>query len=250
VYARSWLVRERVILAGGIAGLTALGWAYLVYDVTTNHCARMMAPAASPWTPTTFVIIFAMWAIMMVAMMVPSAAPMLMTFAAVNTKRQQSGRPYVPTAVFLLGYVLVWSAYSVLATIVQWALQRTALLSATFESASPVLTGVLLIAAGVFQLTPLKNRCLTHCHMPFQFITAQWREGRAGALSMGLRHGAYCVGCCWAIMALLFIAGVMNLWWIAVLSVFVLAEKLWPRIFSRPVGPVLVIVGCWLLIPK
>jgi predicted metal-binding membrane protein len=245
---QTWLDRDRLIVGSGLISITALGWAYLVYDVQTNHCARMMGPAASPWTLTTFTTIFAMWTIMMIAMMVPSAAPMLLTFAAVNTMRQKSGRRYVPTSVFLVGYLIVWSAFSVLATIVQWALQRTALLNGTFESGSRVLTGVILIAAGGFQFTPLKNRCLTHCHMPFQFITTQWREGHAGALAMGLRHGAYCVGCCWAIMALLFVAGVMNLWWIAVLSIFVLAEKLSPRFFSRPLGSVLVFAGVWFLI--
>lgn len=239
--------RDRLILGLGLASITALGWAYLVYDVQTMHCVRMMAPAAAAWTPQAFALIFAMWTIMMVAMMVPSAAPMLLTFAAVNRGRRQRAAPYVSTSVFLAGYLIVWTSFSAIATLVQWALQQTDLVAATLVSASPILTGALLIIAGVFQWTPLKNRCLTHCHQPFQFITTQWREGWRGALTMGLRHGAYCVGCCWAIMALLFVAGVMNLWWIAVLSAFVLIEKLSPKLFSRPMGPIMVAAGIWFI---
>jgi predicted metal-binding membrane protein len=242
------LSRDRLVLGAGVCALTGLGWGYLVYDARNLHCARMMGPAAHDWTGAEFGMVFAMWAIMMVAMMVPSAAPMLLAFDKVQRARRARGAAYVATSVFLAGYLIVWTAFSAAATLVQWDLQRRELLASTMESASPILTGALLILAGVFQWTPLKQRCLTHCHTPFQFITAHWREGSRGALDMGLRHGVYCVGCCWAVMALLFVAGVMNLWWIAVLSVYVLLEKIAPKALSRPVAPVMVAAGIWFMV--
>jgi predicted metal-binding membrane protein len=180
--------------------------------------------------------------------MAPSAAPMLLAFAAVNRRRRERQAPYVPTAVFLLGYVIVWTGFSVVATAVQFLLQAAALLSPALVSTSPVFGAGLLITAGVFQWTPLKNRCLTQCHSPLHFIMVAWREGSRGAFAMGLRHGIYCLGCCWAVMALLFVAGVMNLLWVATLSVFVLLEKLAPRYISRGGGALMILAGAWLLL--
>jgi predicted metal-binding membrane protein len=130
---------------------------------------------------------------------------------------------------FLLGYLLVWTAFSALAALAQWALHATALLSPKMVSTSPLLGGLLLIAAGVFQWTPLKRACLSHCRSPLSFLMTDWREGKFGALLMGLKHGVFCTGCCWVLMALLFVAGVMNMWWVAVITILVLIEKVVPR---------------------
>lgn len=186
-------------------------------------------PQMSSWGPRDFLSTLAMWWVMMAAMMVPSAAPMVLMFAAVYRKRRESDSPYVPTGVFLLGYLIVWSAFSGLATLAQWGLHTAALLSPAMMFASPMIAAAFLVAAGVFQWTPLKDACLTQCSSPLSFIMTQWREGTAGAVSMGLRHGLFCVGCCGLLMALLFVTGVMNLVWVGLLAAFVLVEKVLPR---------------------
>jgi predicted metal-binding membrane protein len=169
-----------------------------------------------------------MWWIMMVAMMLPSAAPMILLFARFNRSQRDKGAPYVPTGVFALGYLLVWAGFSVVAVTAQWALERSGLLSGMMASTSVTLGGVLLIAAGVYQLTPLKYACLRHCRSPLFFISHHWKPGEWGALRRGLEHGAFCTGCCWFLMALLFYGGVMNLFWIMGLALFVLIEKVAP----------------------
>jgi len=202
-------------------------------------------PQTHPWGPLDLLLMFTMWAVMMVAMMVPTAGPMVLLFATFNRKRREQDRPFASTSVFLLGYLAIWIAFSVIAALAQWSLHRAALLSPMMVSTSPVLGGSLLIAAGIFQWTPLKNTCLTHCRSPLDFFSSHWREGTGGALSMGLRHGAYCVGCCWVLMALLFVAGVMNLLWIAILSAFVLVEKTIPARTNKWVGRIagLLLIG-------
>lgn len=239
------LTGDRFVVPGAMAGMTLTAWAYLYWDAHTMNCARWMS-AGALWNVPGFVTMMVMWSIMMVAMMVPSAAPMVMTFASVNRRRRERSADYVPVAVFLLGYVVVWTAFSALATAAQFWLTSTRLLSMSMASASDWFAGSLLIGAGVFQWMPWKRRCLTHCASPLQFLMTGWREGWAGAFRMGLQHGLYCLGCCWAVMALLFVAGVMNLLWVAALSVFVLAEKLAPRYVSRPGGAVMIIAGVWL----
>jgi predicted metal-binding membrane protein len=169
-----------------------------------------------------------MWAGMMVAMMLPSATPMILTFAAVSRNRRKQQRPYVPVTIFVAGYVAVWSGFSLLAAIAQWFLHRKALLTSGMASQSAIFAGLLLLAAGIFQFTPLKHACLTRCRAPFEFIMTRWREGAGGAFRMGLEHGLFCAGCCWALMGLLFVAGVMNILWIVVLSLLVGLEKLLP----------------------
>jgi predicted metal-binding membrane protein len=185
-----------------------------------------MQPMA--WTVGTAVLMFFMWWIMMVAMMLPSAAPMILLFAAVNRKQRDKGSPYVPTGVFAFGYLAVWGFFSLLATAAQWGLERSALLSSMMVGTSVVLGALLLIAAGVWQLTPLKQACLRHCRSPIHFLSHHWRKGRLGAFRMGVEHGAFCLGCCWFLMALLFYGGVMNLYWIVGLALFVLLEKVLP----------------------
>jgi predicted metal-binding membrane protein len=186
----------------------------------------VMAPMA--WTPGYAVLMLFMWWTMMVAMMLPSASPMILLFARFNRAQRDKGAPYVPTGVFALGYLLVWAAFSLVAVTAQWGLERSGLLSSTMASTSVILGAVLLIAAGIYQLTPLKYACLKHCRSPLFFISHHWRPGQWGALRMGLEHGAFCTGCCWFLMALLFYGGIMNLFWIIGLALFVLVEKLAP----------------------
>jgi predicted metal-binding membrane protein len=240
--------RDRAIVAAGLIGITLIGWAYLYHDASTMHCERMAMPNTAPWNAGEFGLMFIMWTIMMVAMMIPSASPMLLSFAAVNRRRLERDAPYVSTSVFLLGYLLVWTLFSLAATVMQGWLQAGALVSSAMVSTSSVFAGALLVTAGVFQWTPLKRRCLTHCHAPLSFLTAHWREGRTGALVMGVHHGLYCVGCCWAVMLLLFVAGVMNLFWVATIAAFVLLEKLMPRFVSPLGGALMVCAGIWMLV--
>jgi predicted metal-binding membrane protein len=190
-------------------------------------------PAAenSPWPPLYWLIAFLMWTIMMVAMMLPSAAPMVLLYAQVVRKAESQGRDVraaASIAAFACGYLSWWILFSALAVALQFGLERSALLSTMMNSRSAVLSGALLIAAGLYQLTPLKTRCLDHCRSPAAFIAAHWRPGVTGAWRMGLAHGAYCVGCCAVLMLLLFVGGVMNLVWIAGLALFVAFEKFAP----------------------
>ena len=171
------------------------------------------------------VLMFFMWWAMMVAMMLPSAAPMILLFATVNRKQRARADPFVPTSVFAGAYLVTWGGFSLVAVGLQWTLQRFTWLSPMMVSTSSVLGGLLLLAAGLYQLTPIKQACLRHCRHPIIFLTSHWRRGTAGAVRMGVEHGAYCVGCCWFLMGLLFVGGVMNLYWIAGLALFVLLEK-------------------------
>jgi predicted metal-binding membrane protein len=190
-----------------------------------------------------------MWTVMMAAMMVPSAAPMILAFVTVNQRRQAANRPFVPVAIFLFGYLAVWTAFSAVATLAEWGLHQGAMLSTTMTATSTALNGGLLIAAGIFQWTPMKRACLKGCRSPLSFLMSEWRDGKAGAFIMGLRHGAYCVGCCWFLMALLFVAGIMNLLWVAVIALFVMAEKISPKgeLLARVAGVGLVIAGATLI---
>jgi predicted metal-binding membrane protein len=216
--------------------------------VMRDMAMAAMAPMA--WTPGYAVLMFFMWWIMMMAMMLPSAAPMILLFAMINRKQREKGSPYVPTGIFAAGYVLVWGAFSVIAVTAQWGLERSGLLSSTMASTSVMLGAGLLIAAGIYQLTPLKDVCLRHCRSPFAFITQHWRPGELGALRMGVEHGAFCTGCCWFLMALLFYGGIMNLYWIVGLALFVLLEKTIPagHWLGRITGVVLIAWGAALML--
>lgn len=254
----SILKRDRALVMVGLIAISCVAWGYMVYEAQAMYhtgvccCAgmKMSGPDTDPWSVATLLPLFLMWAEMMVAMMIPSAAPMILTFAMVQRKRRDREQPFVPTGVFLLGYLIIWTGFSALAALAQWILHAQALLSPLMVSTSPQLGGLLLIAAGIFQWTPLKNACLSHCRSPLNFLMTDWREGKGGALSMGLKHGAYCTGCCWFLMALLFVAGVMNVWWIAVISVLVLAEKVAPRglALGKVAGVLLTVWGLWLLV--
>ena len=200
----------------------------MVPDSSMMESDMVMAMAPVAWTPGYAALMFFMWWIMMVAMMLPSAAPMVLLFARFNRSQRDKGAPYVPIGVFALGYLLVWAGFSLVAVTAQWGLERSGLLSGMMASTSVILGGTLLIAAGVYQLTPLKYACLKHCRSPLFFISHHWKPGEWGALRMGLEHGAFCTGCCWFLMALLFYGGVMNLFWIMGLALFVLIEKVAP----------------------
>lgn len=246
------LRRDRAIVIAGLAAVVALAWLWLLRAAAamdaemSMHAAMGMAmPPVPPWRLADLVLLFAMWAVMMLAMMLPSAAPMILVFTAVNRRRADRGRPLARTGLFALAYVFVWTGFSAVAALAQWALQGLALVSPMMVATSPYLGGALLVAAGAFQMSPLKHACLAHCRSPLGFLMAEWREGARGAFRLGLRHGAYCVGCCWLLMALLFVAGVMNLAWVAAIAVFVLLEKIVPAgaWLSRAAGVVLIAAG-------
>lgn len=232
--------RDRVAILAALGGVTAIAWTYLVVLAADMEDMAGMADgsamAVHAWTRLDFALMFAMWAVMMVGMMVPSAAPMTLLYGAVARKAASQGAPVAPTAAFVAGYVAMWTAFSAGATLAQWALQRGALLSPAMVTTSPFLGASLLGAAGVWQLTPWKEACLRHCRAPARFMAEHWRPGTAGAFRMGLVHGAWCLGCCWALMGLLFFGGVMNLLWIAAITAFVLGEKVLP--FGRAGGRV------------
>jgi predicted metal-binding membrane protein len=190
-----------------------------------------------------------MWWVMMVGMMLPSVAPVILTFATVNRNRRARGEPYVPSALFVAGYLMVWGGFSLAATLAQEALERANLLSPMdMTTNSQLLGGLLFLAAGLYQFTPVKLACLRLCRSPLDFVINHWRDGPGGALRMGLTHGLHCLGCCWILMLLLFVGGAMNLLWVAILAGVVLIEKLttgpW---IGRAGGMLLAAYGVWLL---
>src|SRR5580765_668223 len=224
--------RDRILIATCILLICAVAWAYLVHlggRASSSHTsattmAGMGMSMGAPAGVAGVLLTFTMWAVMMVGMMGPTAAPVLLLLAASHARRGERGMPTVVLA-FGLGYLTIWLGFSVGATLAHWALNRMMLLSSTMAVGTPYVAGALFIGAGVYQLTPFKNACLEHCRTPMDFLMSHWREGTGGAFQMGLRHGLYCLGCCWALMALLFAVGVMNLIWVAVLTVFILAER-------------------------
>jgi predicted metal-binding membrane protein len=247
------LRRDRIIVLSALAVIIALSWAY-VFSLASglqnmDVATEIAMPQMQAWGVMGFALTFVMWAAMMVAMMTPSATPMILMFAGVNRRRQKQQVPYVPTSVFLLGYLVVWAAFSVLATITQWGLHAVSLLSPMMVSTSPALGGILLMIAGIYQLTPFKQACLRKCRSPLGFVLNEWREGRWGAFLMGLKHGGYCTGCCWSLMALLFVAGMMNLLWVAAIAGFILLEKVAPTgpRMGRAAGVLMVAGGVVLL---
>jgi len=244
--------RERRLVFGAMVSLAVLAWAYIVYlGVQRPSMAGTMAmPKIMQWSTADVIFMFIMWAVMMFAMMLPSVIPTVMIFGRVREKREVSGRLFAPTSAFVVGYLLVWVGFSLLATIANWSIHTGGLMSSVMGKVSPQTGGLLLIAAGVFQWTPIKNACLDHCRSPMSFLMQHWREGSLGAALMGLHHGIYCLGCCWLLMLLLFVLGVMNLPWVAVLTIVVLVEKIMPRgeILSRGLGVLLIGWGAWLII--
>lgn len=274
------LRRDRTVVIASAAGTAALAWAYILLLVAqmdmspaalgasmsnmggagqsipsatlSGSAASMAMPQIRAWSSTEFAFMFWMWAVMMVGMMLPSAAPMLLIHARVARHSVTQGKPIAATGWFAAGYILAWSVFSVGATVAQWALERTLVLTPMMASASDIFGGSVLIAAGLYQWTPLKDRCLSHCQAPLHFIQHHggFSKDAWASLRLGLRHGLYCVGCCWVLMALLFVGGVMNILWIAGIAIFVLLEKVIPvgRLVARTTGVGLIAFGLWTLI--
>jgi predicted metal-binding membrane protein len=241
----------------GLAVITGAAWAYLVVAARpvssgpAGMSGRPMAPVlpaltgAQPWTAAESGLRLAMWAVMMVAMMVPTAVPMTLLYAAVARKAAAQHSPVAPAFVLVAGYTAMWALFALAATAAQWGLDQAALLSPMMISRSAWLGAALLIAAGIYQLTPLKNACLRNCRAPAHVLSRHWRHGRLGALRMGVRLGASCLGCCWILMGLLFIGGVMNLLWIAAIAAFILLEKTLPFGVAggRAAGAAMILIG-------
>ena len=246
------LRRDRRIVIAGLAAMTLLSWTYIlvgagtgmsVWDMTSaSFFADRWATAASmggmpmqpaAWTLSYWILMLLMWWVMMIAMMTPSAAPVILLYAratrhAQNLERLQQGP--VPTAAFGGGYLLAWLGFSAAATVLMWTLEKTGFTSAVTMSATTTpFSAAILIIAGLYQLSPLKRTCLQRCRSPAEFIARHWRPGASGAVQMGMEHGFFCIGCCWVLMALLFVGGVMNVLWIGILALFVILEKIVPR---------------------
>src|SRR6516164_5645021 len=233
------LRRDRVVVIAALVAVIVVAWVWIVLGAGTGMSAVVMTRMAgmpdmdlmmarAVWTPAYAALIFAMWWVMMVAMMLPGAAPMLLLFARANRTQKARNRPYVATGVFAAGYLSAWGGFSALAVGLQWGLEQLDLLGPMMTATSWWLGGAILLAAGLWQLTPVKSICLRHCRSPLSFLAHKWRPGRLGAFRMGLEHGTFCLGCCWFLMGLLFFGGIMNLFWIAGLAVFILLEKTIP----------------------
>jgi predicted metal-binding membrane protein len=224
------LLRDRVAIWSALAAVIALSWLYVYRQMgAMQGMTDITMPAAYiPWNPADFALNMGIWWAMMPGMMLPSAAPMILTFATINRHKRRRGQPFVPTMVFMSGYLISWGLFGVFATLADWSLERAALISPMTGRLVPLLGAIVVIAAGIYQLTPLKAVCLTHCRSPFDFVLNHWRDGAIGALRMGLAHGLFCLGCCWFLMVLLFAAGIMSVLWMAAITVFVFVEKLFP----------------------
>jgi predicted metal-binding membrane protein len=230
------------LLAGAGMGMTAIQM-----SVPMQH---MGAVTPMPWTAGRTLTMFLMWWVMMIAMMLPSAAPTILLAAALNRRSRAGSAPYGNTAIFTLGYLLAWALFSMIAVALQYWLEQSGKLSMHLESVSDPVTGTLLLIAGLWQFSPLKQACLRHCRSPADFLVAHRRPGSGGAFLMGMHHGSYCLGCCWFLMGLLFVGGVMNLYWIVGLAGFVFVEKvlaagIW---FGRLAGIGLALAGVTKLI--
>jgi predicted metal-binding membrane protein len=245
------LRHDRAIVLGGLAVAIVLAWAYLLIGAgipmqTMDMGGGQVMAMRPEWTLAYGLVVFLMWAVMMVAMMLPSAAPVTLLVATIARKRREAGTaPGLSTAPFVFGYLAVWFLFAAVATVLQWRLDIAKQLSPTMALASTVAAGGVLVVAGIYQWTPLKEACLTHCRSPLDFIMHHWRDGALGAFVSGARHGAFCFGCCWMLMALLFVGGIMNLAWIAGIALLVLIEKTlpWGGWMGRAAGAVLVVWG-------
>ncbi|HSD74374.1 MAG TPA: DUF2182 domain-containing protein [Steroidobacteraceae bacterium] len=247
------LKHERWLTAGALLLAILLSWSWIVpmaldmYGSMSGAAAWMMR---TRWDALHLALLFAMWVVMMVGMMLPSAAPTLLLYAAVARKSHggEATRPQVYA--FAAGYLAIWTLFSLVATLLQRLASAALLLSPMMELQNRVWAGGLLVLAGIYQFTPLKRTCLASCRSPVEFITRHWQPGSAGAFRMGLGHGLYCLGCCWALMLLLFVGGVMNLWVIAAITLFVLLEKLVPfgAQGGRLSGVLLTLFGLWVLL--
>jgi predicted metal-binding membrane protein len=274
------LARDRWLVAIALSVLAALAWVYLIVMARQMASGEMsllgmgemtgategsampdmpdmpgqrfdaLTSAPAAWTPRTFVLTFVMWWVMMIGMMIPSAVPMVLMFGAVQRRQLAEQSPALRVAAFTSGYLAVWGAFSVLAAGAQWTLADLAVLAPMQFTANRGLAALFLLLAGIYQLSPLKNVCLRRCRSPAEFLSTHWRQGTGGAFRIGAEHGAFCVGCCWLLMVLLFVGGVMNLLWVAAIAAFVLLEKVIPRgeLLARASGvAMLAAAGYWIL---
>jgi predicted metal-binding membrane protein len=226
--------RERMIALAGLAAITLIAWVYVIHaagsetSMVSSGMQGMSMPVMQTWLPGDFLSTFLMWTVMMAGMMMPSAAPMILTFLGISRRRQTDQAALPSTLTFILGYLAAWALFSAVATLMQWGLRAANLMSPAMAGANPVFQGTLVILAGIYQCTPLKKACLSSCRTPLGFLMAEWRDGSGGAFRMGVHHGVDCVGCCWLLMALFFAVGVMNLLWSAIIATVVLLEKVIP----------------------
>jgi predicted metal-binding membrane protein len=276
------LRRDRTIVAVALATIALLSWIYilmLIWQMDHGMSSASAGPASGmsmagmdmgnmdmqhmAMTGMTALetpgfadlpVLLLMWSVMMIGMMTPSAAPMILLYARVARQAAAKGQPLAATSWFAGGYLLAWIGFSILASVAQIWLQRQALLTPTMDSSNRLFSAFLMLAAGLFQWGPLKDACLTECRMPLRFIQRHggFRREASQSLRLGFVHGSYCVGCCWALMALLFVGGVMNMLWIAGLSILVLLEKMMPlgRSIARVIGVALFLGGGWMLISE
>ena len=250
-----WILRrERAVIAAGLAAMVVIAWVYVwdgagmgmsAVDMTTLSLFPHRQPDMTGEMDSTWPVVITMWWVMMIAMMTPSAAPLVLLYGVVLRRHAAPGKTaYLPSLLLLAGYLAVWLAFSVAAAALQKALQPAGLLSEMMLwSKSAALSATVLAAAGLYQFSNFKHACLAQCRSPVQFLTGHWRPGNFGSFVLGVHHGTYCVGCCWTLMALLFVGGVMNLIWIAALTLIVLVEKLLPSgaVFGKVSGILLII---------
>lgn len=260
------LKREQIIVGAALVAIVALAWIYVLalaagmnaatagmpgMDMQAMPGMDMMAPQFRPWPPDLFLFVFVMWAAMMIGMMTPSAAPMILIYTQVARQATTLGKTFVSAGWFTTGYLLAWSGFSLVATSAQWGLERAALLSPMMVSASSLFGGIVLIAAGLYQFTPLKHACLAHCRAPLSFVQHHggFKGNAFGAMRLGALHGLYCIGCCWVLMVLLFVGGVMNILWVAGLTIFILLEKVLPggRFLTHLAGIAMLVAGIGML---
>jgi predicted metal-binding membrane protein len=246
------VIRDRWLVVGSLVLVAGACWAWIVpmahdmYGDMSGLSAWMMTPA---WNRSQMALLFAMWTAMMIGMMLPSAAPTLLIYGMVARRSEAAPDAALRVHIFAGGYLVVWTAFSALATLAQRAFTATDVLTPMMEARAPLAGGAMLLTAGLYQLTPLKRACLQACQSPAAFLAKHWRAGRAGAFRIGLVHGWYCLGCCWALMLLLFVGGVMNLVVIAGLTIFLLVEKLMPPTMQggRFSGVTLAVAGIYMI---
>lgn len=241
------IARDRTIVIASLLAVAGLAWVYLFSLSQGMSGMEDMPGMAMPSPPAPLSLTATMWVVMMVGMMLPTALPMVLLFTVVQ--RRHGHKPLLMTTTFVAGYLITWAGFALLAALLQIELGTLALLSPSATFLSTKIAGATFLLAAAYELSPLKTRCLTQCSSPVGFITSHWRAGAAGAFRMGLLHGTFCVGCCWALMLLLFTAGVMNLAWVALLGVIVLVQKVlpYPRIATTTAGTTLALVGLILM---
>ncbi|MEO6651759.1 MAG: DUF2182 domain-containing protein [Ilumatobacteraceae bacterium] len=241
--------RTRFVTATGVIAVTVIAWAYLFFLAARMGAmgSPLSMPMTSAWTGGDIVLMWTMWTVMMIGMMMPSAVPMITAYSATVRSRHATLRGSTPA--FMIGYVGAWSGFAVIATTIQWMLHDATLVDPMGVSTSNALGGLILVGAGTYQFTSVKGACLKQCRSPLGFLLNAWRPGARGAFVMGLHHGTFCIGCCWALMGLLFVLGVMNLWWIALVAALVLFEKIVPSVtLTRCIGAALILWGTALVV--